>query len=265
MKQIDVAEIRLNVFDEGSGPPLVFVHGFPLSHAMWLPQLQAFRTTHRVVAPDLRGFGGSTVVPGESTMRCLADDVAGLLDALGITEPVVLCGLSMGGYVAWQFVKHHAARLKALVVCDTKAVADAPEAAETRRKMAEHVLKFGTGAVAEAMPAKLFTAATHTEQPQIVADIRATIAATDPQGLAAAQLGMAEREDVRSFLASIRVPALVVVGRDDVISPVEEMRAIAASIPGAEFRIVEGAGHMAPLERPEEFNSALAAFVDGLK
>ena len=115
------------------------------------------------------------------------------------------------------------------------------------------------------MPAKLFTAATHTEQPQIVADIRATIAATDPQGLAAAQLGMAEREDVRSFLASIRVPALVVVGRDDVISPVEEMRAIAASIPGAEFRIVEGAGHMAPLERPEEFNSALAAFVDGLK
>ena len=264
MKTVEVHGIRFNVFDEGTGVPLVFVHGFPLSHAMWQPQLLAFRATHRVVAPNLRGFGGSSVVPGKSTMRQMADDVASIIDALGITEPVVLCGLSMGGYVAWQFAKHHAAKLRGLVLCETKAAGDTPEAAETRRKMADHVLKFGTGAVAEAMPAKLFRASTHTDQPQIVADIRRTIADTDPQGLAAAQLGMAEREDVRGFLPSIRVPTLVVVGRDDVISPVDEMRTIAKAIPGAEFHIVEGAGHMAPLELPADFNAVLKRFLDRL-
>lgn len=261
MKHVSVDGIRLNVYDRGHGAPLVFVHGFPLSHAMWLPQLQAFHTSHRVIAPDLRGFGGSDVVPGKSTMRQFADDVAGLLDALGVAEPVVLCGLSMGGYVAWQFAKHHAAKLRALVLCDTKAAADTPEAAETRRKMAEHVLKFGTGAVAEAMPAKLFAAATRSDQPQIVADLRRTIAATDPRGLAAAQLGMAEREEVCDFLPTIRVPTLVLVGRDDAISPPDEMRRMAEAIPGAEFHILDGAGHLSNLERPEAFNRALASFV----
>lgn len=166
--------------------------------------------------------------------------------------------------MAWQFVKRHSARLRGLVLCDTKAAADTPEAAETRRKMAAHVLQHGTAAVAEAMPAKLFGAETFRDQPEIVADIRSTIAETHPDGLAAAQRGMAEREDVRSLLPSITVPTLVVVGREDVISPVEEMRGIAEAVPGAQFHIVEGAGHMSPLERPDEFNRVLSAFSERL-
>jgi len=265
MKSVTVDGVRHEVFDEGTGgPTLFFVHGFPLSHAMWLKQLEPLARKYRVVAPDLRGFGASDVVPGKTTMRRLADDCAALLDQLGIREPVVFCGLSMGGYVAWQFAKHHSGKLRALVLCDTKAAADTAEAAETRRKMSDHVLKFGTGAVAEAMPAKLFAKATYDKQPNIVAEIRRTIETTNPQGLAAAQLGMAEREDVRDYLPQIKVPTLVVVGREDAISPVEEMRAIAEAIPGAKLHIIEAAGHMSPLEQPTEFNRVLAEFVDGL-
>jgi len=274
MKTIQLPDIRLQVYDEGSGTPILFVHGFPLSHAMWRGQLAPLAKRFRVIAPDLRGFGASEMTPdtgsgsegtaAETTMRQLADDCAALVDQLCDGRPVVLCGLSMGGYVAWQFAKHHGSKLRALVLCDTKAAADTPEAAETRRKMAEHVTKHGTGAVAEAMPAKLFAAATHTEQPAIVAEIRRTIETTSPAGLSAAQRGMAARDDVRGDLAGIRVPTLVIVGRHDAISPPEEMQAIAEAIPGAEFHVIEGAGHMSPLESPDEFNRLLTAFVERL-
>jgi pimeloyl-ACP methyl ester carboxylesterase len=268
MKSIQVAGVRLEVFDEGTGPTtILFAHGFPLSHAMWLGQLKPLAAKYRVIAPDLRGFGASEVVPGKSTMRRFADDCAAVLDELGVREPVVFCGLSMGGYVGWQFAKHHADKLRALILCDTKAAADTAEAGETRRKMAEHVLKFGTGAVAEAMPAKLFAKATFKDRPEIVAEIRRTIEQTSPQGLAAAQLGMAEREDVRGELSTITGgrPTLVVCGREDAISPVDEMQAIADGIPGAKFHVVEAAGHMSPLEEPGEFNRVVTEFVDGLK
>lgn len=263
MKSVIANTVRHNVFDEGRGTPILFVHGFPLSHAMWRGQT-ALVDRYRIIAPDLRGFGDSDVVPGKTTMAQLADDCAALLDALGIREPVVFCGLSMGGYVGWQFVKRHADRLRGLVLCDTKAAGDTTEAAETRRKMAEHVLKHGPTAVAEAMPAKLFSTETFRDRPEVVTAVKLTIERTNPQGLAAAQLGMAEREDVRSLLPTIKVPTLLVVGREDVISPVDEMRSIADAIPGARFHIIEGAGHMAPLERPDDFNTALTAFVDGL-
>jgi pimeloyl-ACP methyl ester carboxylesterase len=267
MKTVQLSDIRLQVHDEGSGTPILFVHGFPLSHAMWRSQLGPMAARFRVIAPDLRGFGASEMTPGNggdrpTTMRQLADDCATVVDQLCGGRPVVLCGLSMGGYVAWQFAKHHTAKLRALVLCDTKAASDAPEAAETRRKMADHVLKHGTGAVAEAMPAKLFAPGTHNNQPQVVAEIRRTIEATNPAGLAAAQRGMAAREDVRAWLSSISVPTLVVVGREDAISPPDEMRAIAEAIPGAEFHVIEGAGHMSPLESPDEFNRLLSAFVE---
>ncbi|MCE9605718.1 MAG: alpha/beta hydrolase [Planctomycetia bacterium] len=264
MKPITVDGVRLAVFDEGRGTPVFFAHGFPLSHAMWNAQLKPFAERYRVIAPDLRGFGASEVVPGKTTMRRLADDCAAVLDELAVREPVVFCGLSMGGYVAWQFAKQHADKLRALVLCDTKAAADTTEAAETRRKMADHVLKYGTGAVAEAMPAKLFAAETHRSHPEIVAGIRNTIESTNALGLAAAQLGMAEREDMRDYLPKITVPTLVVVGREDVISPVEEMQAIAAAIPGAQFQVIENAGHMSPMENPAEFNRLVSAFIDGL-
>jgi len=269
MKTVQLSDIRLQVHDEGSGTPILFVHGFPLSHAMWSGQLEPLAKRFRVIAPDLRGFGASEMTPGDptaavTTMRQLADDCAAVVDQLCGGRPVVFCGLSMGGYVAWQFAKHHGAKLRGLVLCDTKAAGDTPEAAETRRKMAEHVLKHGTGAVAEMMLPKLFAAATQKERPAIAAEIRRTMEQSNPAAVAAAQRGMAARDDVRERLPTIRVPTLVVVGREDAISPPDEMRAFAEAIPGAEFHVIEGVGHMAPLESPAEFNRLLTTFVERL-
>jgi len=262
MPRIDMqaGSVRLSVFDEGTGIPILFVHGFPLSQDMWRGQF-SLADEHRVIAPDLRGFGDSETVPGTTTMAQLADDCAALLDALGVAEPVVFCGLSMGGYVGWQFVRRHPQRLRALVLCDTRAAADTPEAAEGRMKMADHVRRHGTAAVAEAMLPKLFASETFQSRADVVAEIRSTIEQTTPDGLAAAQMGMAARDDARSLLPTIGVPTLVVVGRDDAISPVDEMRGIADAIPGARFHVIENAGHMSPLEQPAEFNRLLVDFV----
>lgn len=261
IKPITVNGIRLKVFDRGQGPALLFVHGFPLDHTMWTGQLEAFASTHRVIAPDLRGFGGSDVTAGSVSMEQMADDCAALLDALDVRERVTFCGLSMGGYVAWQFVRKHAARLGRLVLCDTRAVPDTPEAAEGRRKMADHVLAHGTEAVATAMLPKLFAPTTVQAQPEVVEATRQVILAAKPAGVAAAQHGMAARPDTRPLLATIRVPTLVVVGESDVISPPAEMREMADAIAGARFVTIPNAGHMSPLEQPAAFNDALRAFL----
>jgi pimeloyl-ACP methyl ester carboxylesterase len=209
----------------------------------------------------LRGFGASQAQGETVTMEELADDLAALLDALQIQQPLTFCGLSMGGYVAFQFVRKYAARLRSLVLCDTRTAADSPEAAANRLKVAEQVLAEGAEVVANAMTPKLFSKRTASEQPETVAAMRRVMAATKPAAIAAAQRGMAARPDVTASLSKIAVPTIVVVGAEDAIAPVEEMRGMAAAIPGSEFLIVPDAGHMAPLENPAAFNAALEKFL----
>ena len=161
MKTVSARGTQIGVYDRGEGPPLLLVHGFPLDHSMWSGQLDEFSGAYRVIAPDLRGFGtsglSSTTAAGQaSSMEEFADDLDTLLGALGVNEPVVFCGLSMGGYIAWQFWRKYQSRVKALVLCDTQSGADAPEAAAVRHKMADHVIQHGTSLVADAMLPKLF-------------------------------------------------------------------------------------------------------------
>ena len=261
MPKISANGIELNVIERGAGVPLVLVHGFPLDHLMWQGQIDDLADACRIIAPDLRGFGASTVTPETVTMQQFADDVAGLLDALRITGPVVFCGLSMGGYVGWQFALRHRKRLAKLILCDTRTVADTPEAAAGRRKTAEQVLTEGAKVVAEAMLPKLFAPVAQQDQPQIVEATRQVILRTDPRGIAAALLGMAERPDVTSRLREIDVPALVLCGQHDGIAPPTEMRQIAAAMPQAQFVEIPAAGHMAPLEQPAAVNAALRKFL----
>ena len=263
-KLVNVGDIRLNVFDAGSGAPVLFAHGFPLDHTMWLAQLDRFRATHRVIAPDLRGFGHSDMTDGTVHMERLADDCAGLLDALGVDAPVVFCGLSMGGYVGWQFVRKHASRLRGLVQCDTKSAADTTEARQTRLKMAQEVLSNGTEVVAQAMLPKIFAKETFERRGDIIDQVRRMIAGNRRDGVAAAQRGMAARPDASDILPTIRVPTLVIAGEHDAISPVDEMRAFAAKIAGAEFAVIQGAGHMSPMENAAEFNRVLEKFLVAL-
>ena len=261
VKRIEIGGAQLSVLDEGAGEPLAFVHGFPLDHTMWRAQIEAFAPRYRVLAPDLRGFGFSEARGETVTMEDFAYDLLWLLDALDERRPIVLVGLSMGGYIALRFVEKFAARLRALVLCDTRAAADSPEAAANRRKMADAALKEGAEMVAGAMLPKLFCPKTALEKPDLPAATRRVIVSTKPGAIAAAQRGMAVRPDSTALLPAIRTPTLVAVGAEDAISPVEEMRGMAAAIPGAEFVVIPDAGHMAPLENPTAFNAALDAFL----
>ena len=264
MKKVAANGITLAVHDEGNGPPILFVHGFPLSHSMWRYQLEAFSADHRVIAPDLRGFGDSDVTEGTVTMDQHADDLAALLDELSIIEPVVLCGLSMGGYIAWQFQQKYAERLRALILCDTRAISDTPEGVENRKRLAKMVIENGSAAVASVMLPNLFSPVTSVHQQAAIDELRKTISTTSPQGIAAASLGMAERPDVTSLLPSIETPSLLIVGEDDGISTPEEMKTIADAMPNARLEVIPEAGHMSPLENPEPVNAAIRDFLQSL-
>ena len=146
MQHVAVSNGTLNVYAQGKGLPLLFVHGFPLNHSMWQPQIDAFTKKNRVIVPDLRGFGESTVTAGTVTMEDMADDLHGILHAAMVDRPVVYCGLSMGGYIAWQFFRKYRAQLAALILCDTRATPDTPDVAAGRHKLAETVMTDGASA-----------------------------------------------------------------------------------------------------------------------
>jgi 3-oxoadipate enol-lactonase len=258
---VRAGDLELAVVERGAGMPLLLVHGFPLDHSMWNAQLEALGRQWRAIAPDLRGFGASQASPGTASMEQMADDLAALLDTLQIAEPVVLIGLSMGGYVAFEFLRRHPHRLRGLVLCDTRAVPDTAEAAAGRHKLAAQVLEQGAGPVADAMLPKLFGAHTRESNPDAIEATRHVILANQPAGIAAALLGMAGRADMTADLPGIALPTLIIVGQDDAISTVDEMRGMARSIPGCEFVVIPRSGHMTPLENPVAFNEAVEQFL----
>jgi 3-oxoadipate enol-lactonase len=260
MATVKVHEGELAYTDQGSGPPLLLVHGFPLDGTMWAGQTGPLAERFRVLVPDLRGFGQSSVLPGLVTMQRMADDLAEMLAALEISEPVVFCGLSMGGYVAWQFALRHRQHLSKLVLCDTRAAADSSETAAGRNGLAQRVQKEGPGFVAETMLPKLFAKETIEAGSPVVEATRQVILRTDPRGIAAAARGMAQRPDVTGHLPQLDLPALLVCGEHDAITPPDEMKSVAAKLPQATYAEIAGAGHMAPLEKPAEVNRAISDF-----
>lgn len=252
--------LELSAEVRGNGSPIVFVHGFPLNHTMWDAQLDAFSASWKVIAPDLRGFGASQASK-TATMEQFADDLIVLLDSLKISEPIVLCGLSMGGYIAFQFVRKYSSRLRGLILCDTKPSADTHEAAAGRRKTADQVLKEGAQQLADSMQQRLFAPSTLASQPDIVEAVRKMMLGSKPEAIAAALHGMADRPDSTPLLASIRVPTLVICGSEDKITPASEMQAMAEQIPGAKYVEVRGVGHMSPMEDADTVNAAIREFL----
>jgi pimeloyl-ACP methyl ester carboxylesterase len=197
-------------------------------------------------------------------MEEFADDLAALLDQLEVDEPVVFCGLSMGGYVAWQFCRKYPHQVRGLILCDTRAGADTPQAAAARLETADQVLGEGPGRLVESMIPKLFAPSTMAARPELVESVRGVMLSANRVGIAAAARGMAERPDAASMLPGIGCPTLVLVGRLDAISAPEEMRAVAEAIPRARFVQIPEAGHMSPMENPARFNAAVLAFLDEL-
>lgn len=255
--------VTWRVRDEGAGPVLLLVHGFPLDHQMWTHQFSGLAREFRLVAPDLRGFGGSSPLDGELTLASLADDLALLLDQLSIREPVTYVGLSMGGYIGWQFWSRHAQRVNALVMCDTRAAADAETAAEARRRLADRVLAEGVPVLTEEMLPRLFAPSSPRDRAEEVRRTLEVMNSTSARTIAAAQRAMAARPDMTAALANIHVPVLAICGAEDRITPPAEMRAMAERIPGASYVEIPAAGHMAPLENPDAVNESLRRFLAG--
>jgi pimeloyl-ACP methyl ester carboxylesterase len=256
--QTTVNGVILSYTDEGHGTPLVFIHGFPLSRETWSEQVEAFKTSHRVIAPDLRGLGQSEAQPGTNTMDRFADDVHTLLGALD-TGPVVLIGHSMGGYVALAFARRHPESLRGLVLVGTKAGADTTEGAAGRRATAEKVKLEGIDGVVNAMAPKMLAAS--NQDAAMAAKVRDFMEPSKPEGVIAALLGMAERPDSTPSLGRIRVPTLVITGADDTVIPPAESDTLAKGIAGAQLKVIPKAGHLVAFERPAEFNNALGEWL----
>jgi pimeloyl-ACP methyl ester carboxylesterase len=242
----------------------VLLHGFPFNRTLWREQVAALNGRYHVITVDLRGHGETAATVEPATMEEMAEDVAALLDELGMAR-VVLGGLSMGGYVALAFTRLFPERVRALLLADTRPQADTDEARLAREATAARALGEGMHTVAEAMLPKLFAPSTQTARPEVVARIREMILNTDPQGAASALRGMAVRRDQTNFLREIICPTLIIVGSLDQITPPADAELMNREIRGSRLEVIAGAGHVSNVERPAEFNRALENFLRELE
>ncbi|MDT4966626.1 MAG: hypothetical protein QOJ64_1363 [Acidobacteriota bacterium] len=264
MPTAQVRGIEMGYDDEGSGLPVVLLHGFPFNRSMWRDQLEFLSGDYRVITPDLRGHGETEATPEPATMEEMARDVAELLDGLDIYR-FTLGGLSMGGYVALAFYRRFQFRVRALILADTRSQADTDEARVNRERQALKILEEGTGNFAEDFLKKVLTPATLAEKPEIAKRVREMILRTKPDGAAAALRGMAARPDQTDFLNNIIAPTLVLVGSEDQLTPPADAEALHREISGSRLEIIEGASHLSNIEQPAEFNRGLKDFLDALQ
>ena len=261
MKIFNVFEIEMACRIVGTGPPILLVHGFPLDHSMWQHQVSYLAERYQVIAPDLRGFGLSQRGTAELTMSQFAEDLAELLRQVVGEQPICFCGLSMGGYIAWEFHRSFPGRISQLILCNTRSAADDETAVRVRRMAARSVLKYGMDELARSQPARLL-ATNHTEsQTALSHQLSELIRRAAPPSVADGLLGMSMRRDATPWLSSVACPTLLMVGEQDRVTPPDEMKRVADAIAGSQFLVVPAAGHLAPLENPGVVNRAIGQFL----
>ncbi|MEO5874103.1 MAG: alpha/beta fold hydrolase [Streptosporangiaceae bacterium] len=253
--------MQLYARDVGAGTPLVLLHAFPLSSAMWLGQREQLARQFRVITPDLRGFGGSLLGTDEPSIDAMADDVAALLRAKGIAKAVI-GGLSMGGYVAMALCRRHPDRVRALILADTKATADSEAARQNRHRLADRITAEGkVDVLAEELLPNLVGPTTFGQRALVYGRVRGLLQATPAAAAAWAQLAMAGRPDSLDTLRSVKVPALVIVGDEDTLATEEDARAMVEALPNAVLQVIPRAGHLCAIEQPDLFNQSVTEFV----
>jgi pimeloyl-ACP methyl ester carboxylesterase len=252
----------MRYLEAGSGWPVVLLHAFPLSADMWRPQLEHPPAGWRLIAPDLRGFGPAAGPPATSplTMDDMAGDVVALLDALEI-ERATIGGLSMGGYVTFALFRRAPERFVRLLLADTRAGADSPEGRAARERMLELVRRDGPAAVADEMLPKLLGETTTRERPGVAAAVRTLIESNSTAGIAGGIEAMMTRPDSTPLLARIGLPALVMVGAEDALTPPAEAQTMHQALTRSQLVSLPGAGHLSNLETPDAFSTALSNFL----
>jgi pimeloyl-ACP methyl ester carboxylesterase len=263
MSSIIHENISISYTDHGQGPPLVLIHGHPFNRSMWAGQINDLRATHRIIAPDLRGYGETSVTPGKVTLADHAHDILRLIDTLEL-EQIVLGGLSMGGQIVLEFYWRYPERVRGLLLAASFAQQDTPEVRERRLATAERLLREGMQPYAHEVLPMMLASSTIEEQPTVAAQVLEMMCTTQPEGAAAALRGRAERRDYTPLLPQIHVPTLIMLGSEDAFTPLDEAQAQHRAIPNAELHILNGAGHMPNLERPTDFNAILQRWLASL-
>src|SRR5580692_3197342 len=258
----DDAEIFYEVL--GSGPPIVLLHPFPANHDLWKPAAQALVTRYRIILPDLRGHGDSGVGEGPATMEKHAADLARVLDHEGIGR-ATFAGVSIGGYVLFEFWRKFRPRVEALILCNTKAQADTSEARAGRLQAAADVRERGTEPFFESLVPKLIGKTTLSTRPDLVEGALRMMRKMSAEDVALVQKGMAERSDSVETLKGINVPTLIVTGDEDIFTGVSEAELMQRNIPGSQMKVIAKAGHYSPWEQPEEVGKLLRQFLDNLR
>jgi 3-oxoadipate enol-lactonase len=260
--KVIVNDILLNHVESGHphGVPVVFIHGFPMNHFMWESQMESLPNDYRIIAYDVRGLGKSDLGNGEISMETHVDDLKGLLDDLDIKKAVV-CGLSMGGYIALNAIQKFPQRFLGLILCDTKSEADTEEGKQKRFESIQKIERDGLPSFAEGFLKNVLAERTFQENKQIVNFLTHKILENNVEGIKAAQRMMAKRPDTTDGLKKIKVPTLVLVGEKDLVTPLANAESLTSKIPNSRMEVVPRAAHFSNIENPEYFNIKIQEFL----
>ncbi len=260
-QQIKSGDANIFYWTLGDGPPVVLLHPFPVHHEFWLPVAETLATRYRLILPDLRGHGESGIGEGPATMQKHAADLARVLNDADVGRAPII-GVSIGGYVIFEFWRQYRGRVAALGLCNTKAPADSPEARAGRLQAATDVLERGTEPFFESMIPKLLGKSTRDNRPDLVDRALAMMRKMSPEDIAQVQRGMAERPDSIDTLKTINVPTMIVTGDEDIMTGINEAQLMQRHIAGSQLRVIAKAGHYSPWEQPAETAGLLRTFLD---
>lgn len=260
--RLQVNNITISYRDEGpdDAPVIIFIHGFPFNKSMWCAQAEALKENYRVIAYDVRGHGNSDAGNEDFSIDLFTNDLISFMDKLELNK-VILCGLSMGGYIALNAVEKHPHSFDALILSDTQCAADTPEGKEKRMKMIESIKKIGVEQYADESIKNLFAPESFTTKEKEVAAVKEMILNTSAQTLCKTLLALSERKETCKKLFAIEMPVLILVGKEDKITPPAAAQFLYENIPGSVLSIIEHAGHVSNLENSTEFNLQLENFL----
>jgi 3-oxoadipate enol-lactonase len=260
--RIPINNLMIGYSDEGlyDAPVVILIHGFPFNRTMWEKQVEVLKEKYRVIAYDVRGHGNSDAGKDEFSVGLFARDLIALMDELKI-EKAVLCGLSMGGYIALHAIENYTDRINALILCDTTCKADTPEGMEKRMKAIESIRESGVEAYADSSLKNFFAKSSFTKRIAEIIRVRKMMASTSEHTIVETLLALSKRKETCNFLPEIKVPVLILVGKEDIITPPEAAKFMHQRIKSSVLHIVKNAGHISNLENPVVFNEHLSEFI----
>lgn len=264
--KITVNNLTIRYNDEGPDDAgvIIFIHGFPFNKSMWNTQVEALENNYRVISYDIRGHGGSDAGEGDFSIELFVNDLLSLMDALKI-DKAILCGLSMGGYIALNAIEHYPKRFNALILCDTNCIADTPEAKVKRMKAIESITKNGVEKYADESLNNLFAPESFATMKEEISDVREMIIKTSKESICNTLNALSVRIESCDKLPEIKVPVLIMVGKKDKITPSSAAQLMHEKIKGSIFHIIGHASHLSNLENPYDFNKQLRKFVESCK